>query len=65
MIKIKTKKAAAKRYKVTGTGKIVARKAGLRHLLTHKSRKRKRSLGADFEVSDTRVKSIKKILQAY
>ncbi len=44
MPKIKTKRAAAKRLKVTGTGKIVGRHAFKSHLLTKKSSRRKRSL---------------------
>lgn len=44
MPKMKTKKAAASRYKVTGTGKIIIKKQGLRHILTKKSAKRKRRL---------------------
>jgi len=42
--KIKTLKGAAKRFKVTGTGKIRRYKAAKSHLLTGKSRKRKRNL---------------------
>jgi large subunit ribosomal protein L35 len=44
MPKMKTKKASAKRFKVTGTGKIVAHRANKRHLLTHKSANRKTRL---------------------
>ena len=44
MPKMKTRKAAAKRYKVTGTGKVRYKKQGLRHILTKKSTKRKRDL---------------------
>lgn len=44
MPKMKTRKAAASRYKVTGTGKIMVKKQGLRHILTKKSAKRKRRL---------------------
>jgi len=44
MPKMKTRKSAAKRYKVTGTGKISYKKQGLRHILTKKSSKRKRNL---------------------
>lgn len=44
MPKIKTRKASAKRFKVTGGGEIRRRRAGHRHLLTSKSRKRKRKL---------------------
>ena len=43
----KTKKAIAKRIKITGTGKIMFRQAGKRHLLSSKSVKRKRSLSRD------------------
>jgi len=44
MPKMKTNRAAAKRFKVTGTGKIVRSHANKRHILTKKSSKRKRSL---------------------
>lgn len=40
----KTNKAVAKRFKITGSGKIVRHKAGRRHLAASKSRKRKRML---------------------
>ena len=42
---IKTKKAVAKRFKITGTGKVMRPRAGKRHLLQTKSPKRRRSLG--------------------
>ena len=41
---IKTKKSVAKRFKITGTGKVLRSKAGKRHLLQTKSSKRRRSL---------------------
>jgi len=44
MPKKKTNKAAAKRFRVTAGGKLMYSKAGAGHLLTSKSRKRKRSL---------------------
>jgi large subunit ribosomal protein L35 len=44
MAKMKTRRAAAKRFTVTGSGKIRARHGGKSHLLAHKSRKRKRRL---------------------
>jgi large subunit ribosomal protein L35 len=44
MPKIKTNRAAAKRFKKTGTGKIVFRKSCGSHILTKKTTKRKRSL---------------------
>lgn len=45
MPKMKTNRSAAKRFKLTGTGKIRRRRQGLRHILTKKSRKRKNRLG--------------------
>jgi large subunit ribosomal protein L35 len=45
MPKLKTHKGAAKRFKKTGTGKIKRRHAFARHILTSKSRSRKRRLG--------------------
>jgi len=44
MPKMKTHKGAAKRFKKTGSGKVVRHKAGMGHLLSSKSRKRKRRL---------------------
>lgn len=44
MPKLKTRKAAAKRFRATGTGKIVRRKAFKNHLLEHKSSDKKRNL---------------------
>ncbi|HUX21409.1 MAG TPA: 50S ribosomal protein L35, partial [Spirochaetia bacterium] len=43
MPKMKTRRAAAKRYSFTGTGKVKYKKQGLRHILTKKSTKRKRN----------------------
>jgi large subunit ribosomal protein L35 len=48
----KTRKAVAKRFKVTGTGKVLRRKQGKRHLLQSKNRKRKRNLGKAALVSE-------------
>jgi large subunit ribosomal protein L35 len=44
MPKLKTRKAAARRFRATGSGKIVRRKAYKSHLLQHKSSTRKRRL---------------------
>ncbi|MDX2273313.1 MAG: 50S ribosomal protein L35 [Cyanobacteriota bacterium] len=44
MPKLKTRKAAAKRFQVTGSGKIKHRKTGHNHLLEHKTTKRKRKI---------------------
>ena len=47
MPKLKTSRAAAKRFKKTGTGKLVRNKAYKSHILTKKSTKRKRNLRKD------------------
>ncbi len=58
--KMKTKRAAAKRFKVTGTGKLMRNKAYKRHILTKKSTKRNlRHAGL---VDATNVKAMKSIL---
>ena len=57
--KAKTRKAVAKRFKVTGTGKILRRKQGKRHILQKKTRKRKRALGKAALVSDADLKNVK------
>ncbi len=57
--KAKTRKAVAKRFKVTGTGKILRRKQGKRHILQKKSRKRKRQLGKATLVSDADLKNVR------
>ncbi len=44
MSKMKTHKASQRRIRVTGNGKIVRRQCGVRHLMTHRSPKRKRNL---------------------
>jgi large subunit ribosomal protein L35 len=51
MPKIKTRKAAAKRFRITGTGKIMRRRARTKHLLEWKSSRQKRALGRDMVVS--------------
>ncbi len=52
MPKLKTHKGASKRFKKTGTGKVVRNHAFARHILTSKTRKRKRKLHKD-AVADT------------
>lgn len=47
MPKVKTNSSAKKRFKITGTGKITFQKAFKRHILTKKSKKRKRNLRKD------------------
>ncbi len=62
MPKMKTKKAAAKRFKVTGTGKLKRYKAYKSHILTKKSQKRKRNLRKPAMTDASNVKNMKKIL---
>ena len=61
-LKLKTKRAAAKRFKVTGTGKLVRNKAYKSHILTKKTTKRTRGLRKDTVLDQTNVKTMKKIL---
>lgn len=49
--KQKTNSSAKKRFKVTGTGKIMRRKTGMRHLLSHRSARTKVCKRGDFEIS--------------
>jgi len=58
----KTKKAAAKRFKITATGKLLRRKPGLRHLASSKSSKRKRKLRKAGLVDKTMVPRIMECL---
>ena len=58
MPKMKTHRSAAKRYRVTATGKIQRRHAGIGHLLQHKSGSRKRKIFGDIAISDSQVKLV-------
>ena len=62
MPKVKTSKAAAKRFTMTGTGKLKRMKAGKQHILTKKSRKTKRDLRKAEMMDKTYEKNMKKIL---
>ena len=57
--KAKTRKAVAKRFKVTGSGKILRRKQGKRHILQKKNRKRKRNLGKVTLVSEADLPNVR------
>ena len=63
MPKMKTKKSAAKRFKVTGSGKIVHHQGGNRHLATRKSPKRKRRLRKGTTLSHAMSSRTKKMIQ--
>lgn len=62
MPKIKTKRAAAKRFKKTGDGKLKRNKAYKSHILTKKTTKRKRNLRKAVMTDASNVKNMKKIL---
>ena len=62
MPKMKTCRAAAKRFKKTGTGKLKRNKAYKSHILTKKSPKMKRNLRKPAITDATNVKNMKKIL---
>ncbi|GAQ94968.1 large subunit ribosomal protein L35 [Thermodesulfovibrio aggregans] len=62
MPKLKTHRGAAKRFKVTATGKIMRRKANKSHLLTGKPSKRTRSLRHPTVVDETQYKTIKTLI---
>ena len=64
MPKMKTKKSAAKRFKVTGSGKVVYNKSGNRHSSTKKSPKRKRRLRKDATVSSAMSRRTKIMIQS-
>ena len=61
MPKIKTNRSAAKRFKVTGTGKLKRNKAYRRHILTKKTTKNKRNLRKAVITDETNVANMKKI----
>ena len=62
MPKQKTHSGAKKRFKVTGTGKVLHERAGKRHLLEHKSSKTTRNLTGTVELAKGDGKKIKKLL---
>ncbi len=62
MPKMKTSRAAAKRFNATGAGKLKRNKAYKRHILTKKSTKTKRNLRKAAMTDATNVKNMKKIL---
>jgi large subunit ribosomal protein L35 len=62
MPKLKTKRGAAKRFKATGTGKILRSKAFANHILTKKSTKRKRGLRKSALVDSANKKSVLRLV---
>lgn len=62
MPKIKTNRAAAKRFKKTASGKFIFRKANANHILSKKTTKRKRSLRTAHIIDNTNMKEIRRLL---
>lgn len=60
--KVKTHKGAKKRFKISGTGKLLFRKNGSRHILTSKNRKRKRRLKEEGVITGTVAANIRRIM---
>lgn len=61
-MKVKTHSGAAKRFAKTGSGKLMRRKAGKRHILTSKRRNRKRRLSGTVEVDRTMTLALRRLL---
>ena len=62
MPKIKTNRAAAKRFRITGTGKIKRNKGFKSHLLSSKAKKRKRRLRKGALVAEVQIKKTRKLI---
>jgi large subunit ribosomal protein L35 len=62
MPKMKTHKGAAKRFKLTGSGKLTRRRANLNHILEKKSSKRKRRLAGDVELAPGDAARVERLL---
>ncbi|MDA8266931.1 MAG: 50S ribosomal protein L35 [Actinomycetota bacterium] len=62
MPKMKTDRGAAKRFKVTGTGRLRRRQAMRGHLLEKKSSARTRRLGREVEVAAADVRQVRRLL---
>jgi large subunit ribosomal protein L35 len=62
MPKMKTHRGAAKRFKITGTGRILRRKAFRAHLLEKKPSKRTRRLGREAEVTGKSRRHVERML---
>jgi large subunit ribosomal protein L35 len=60
--KLKTHRGAAKRFRISGTGKVVSTPTGRRHLMTDKRRNRKRSLRGNEPISPADQSAIRRLL---
>jgi large subunit ribosomal protein L35 len=62
MPKLKTRKSVAKRFKITGTGKLKRRQQGLKHILEFRSAKSKRQATPDVIINDRDERRIRSLL---
>ena len=62
MPKMKTKSAASKRVRLTGTGKVMHDGSAMRHNLEHKSARKRRALSADKVLATAQSKNLKGLL---
>jgi large subunit ribosomal protein L35 len=62
MPKMKTHSGSNKRFRLTGSGKVMRRRANRNHLLEHKSTRRTRRLSADLTLAPSDVRKIKNLL---
>lgn len=62
MPKLKSHRGAKKRFKLTAHGKVRYKRACLRHLLSHKSSKRKRNLGKPGFLSGSEAKFVRRLI---
>ena len=65
MPKMKSKRSAAKKFSLTGTGKVKYKKMNLRHILTKKTTKRKRSLRHSGILSEADSAKVRKQMLPY
>ena len=64
MPKLKTHKGTAKRVKITATGKVTRRRASGNHMLSKKSKSRKRNIKTSAQVTGSMAKNVKRALGA-
>ena len=62
MPKMKTHSGTARRFRITGSGKLMRRRANMNHLLEHKPSRRTRRLSKELVVAPSDAKKIKKLL---
>lgn len=65
MPKMKSKRSAAKKFSLTGTGKVKYKKMNLRHILTKKAAKRKRQLRSSGILSEAEAPKVRKQMLPY